>query len=157
MIVGVLQTLARLVAEPAGDPYAALQEAYVGLVTRAGWLARNAERAPQALSRDALQRLSVAETAMAERVAAVLRGAGRIVSAPTDTPRPAGGLNHWRRLVQTLDAHRAAERDTREFCVQFAETHPTVVALFDELCRTERSHVIALRGLIARADPLALD
>jgi len=155
--MGVLQTLARLVAEPIGDPHAALQEAYVGLMTRAHLLERNAERAPQAHARDALRRLGAAERAMAERVASVLRGGGRIVSAPTDTPEPPGALNHWRRLVQVLEAQRAAEQDAREQHVRYAETHPSIAPVFDELCRTERAQALALRALIARADPLALD
>jgi len=155
--MGMLQTLARLMAEPVREPYTALQEAYVGGVTRARLLTQIAERAPQSHGRETLQRLGAAETAMAEHVAAVLRSAGRVVSAPTATPPAPGGLNHWRRLVQVLEAHRAAEKDARELRVRFAETYPAVAALFDELCRTEQANGQALRALIARADPLALD
>jgi len=155
--MGVLQTLARLVAEPVSEPYAALQEAYVGVVTRARSLARNAARAPQSHSRDALQRIGAAETAAAERVANVLRGAGRVVSTPTETPPSPGGLNHWRRLVQLLEAHRAAEQDARELSVRFAETHPAIATVFDELRGSEHTQALALRALIARADALALD
>ena len=155
--MGVLQALARWVAEPVDEPDAALQDAYVGAVTRARLLARNAERAPQAHSRDVLQRLGAAEAATAARLADVLRSAGGVVSAPTDAPQPPGGLNHWRRLVQLLDAHRAAEQDARELSMRFAETYPTVATVFDEFRASEQAQALALRALVARADALALD
>jgi rubrerythrin len=157
LVMGVLQTLARLVAEPADEPNAALQDAYVGAVTRARLLARNAERAPQSHSRDALQRLGAAEAAAAARIADVLRSAGCVVAAPTDAPQPPGGLNHWRRMVQLLEAHRAAEQDARELSVRLAEAHPAVATVFDELRAGEQARAQELRALIARADALALD
>jgi len=159
--MGVLDKLSRLVigGQTAAQRAAAgaLEECYSGAAQRARQLARHAELAPQEYSISALRELAAAEDAQVERLRQALQGAGRPVPVVATTPPPGGAMNHWRRLVQDLEAHRASARRLRELTVHFAESLPTTAALFDELCRNESIHCERLRTLIARADPQALD
>jgi hypothetical protein len=113
--------------------------------------------APQAQGTVGLAELAAAEANQAERLRHALRAAGHAVSTAPAVSLPPGALNHWARLVQDLEAHRTSTLGLRELAVHFAETLPDTAALFDELCREEHVHCERLRGLIARADPQALD
>jgi hypothetical protein len=135
----------------------ALRQCYEDCGARAAQLSRHADMAPQAQGAEGLARLAAAETQQAERLREALRAAGEAVTAPAPVGLPPGALNHWARLVQDLEAHRSSTRRLRELAVHFAETLPETAALFDDLCREEHVHCERLRGLIARADPQALD
>ena len=159
--MSMLQKISRFVV---GSPSAttheattALRQCYEECATRAAQLSRHAAMAPQAQSTEGLAELANAEAKQAERLRAALRAAGEAVAPPAATPLPHGALNHWARLVQDLEAHRASTLRLRELAVHFAETLPETAALFDDLCREEHVHCERLRGLIARADPQALD
>jgi hypothetical protein len=134
-----------------------LRQSYVDCVARAHQLRRHAEVAPQAHGVEGLTELAAAEEAQAERLRDALRAAGQTLPALPAAAPPSGALNHWARLVQDLEAHRASARRLRELAVHFAETLPDTATLFDDLCREEQLHCERLRGLIARADPQALD
>lgn len=159
--MGVMEKLSRLVvggvAAASHDAVDALSQCYVEGVKRARQLARHAEMAPQGYSTDALKELAAAEEKQTERLRAALRAAGATVPAVPTAALPPGALNHWGRLLQDLEAHRASARRLRELAVQFAEILPTTAELFDELCREESIHCERLRTLIARADPQALN
>jgi len=159
--MSMLERISRLVvgssAATAHDATDALRQCYVDCVARADQLSRHAEMAPQAQAAEGLAELAAAEGKQAERLRDALRAAGQPVSTAPAASLPPGALNHWARLVQDLEAHRLSTQGLRELAVHFAETLPDTAALFDELCREEHVHCERLRGLIARADPQALD
>jgi hypothetical protein len=159
--MSMLEKLSRLVvgssAATAHDATDALRQCYVDCVARAQQLGSHAEMAPQAHSVEGLKELAAAEEKQAERLRDALRAAGQLVPTISAAPLPPGALNHWARLVQDLEAHRLSAQLLRELAVHFAETLPDTAGLFDELCREEQVHCERLRGLIARADPQALD
>jgi len=159
--MSMLDRVSRLVvgsrAATVHDAADVLRQCFVDCVTRARQLRRHAEVAPQAHGVEGLTELAAAEEAQAERLRDALRAAAQALPPiPSSSPAP-GALNHWARLVQDLEAHRASARRLRELAVHFAETLPDTATLFDDLCREEQLHCERLRGLIARADPQALD
>jgi hypothetical protein len=157
--MGVLDRISRLVTggTTASSATRAVRDAYVECVKRARQLTRHAEMAPQSYSTEVLQELAAAEERQAWRLQEALRAAGELPpTVPADT-LPGGALNHWGRLVQDLNLHRASAQRLRELTIHFAETLPATAALLDELCCEEVLHCERLRALIARADPQALD
>lgn len=159
--MSMLEKISRLVVgsrtATAHEATAALRQCYIDCAARADQLSRHAEMAPQAQGAEGLAELAAAEVKQAERLRDALRAAGENLPAAPAATLPPGALNHWARLVQDLEAHRASERRLRELAVHFAEALPDTATLFDELCREEHVHCERLRGLIARADPQALD
>src|SRR5689334_15512977 len=112
--MGVLEKLSRLVVggEVAAkrDAVEALRECYIGCVQRARRFAQLAGVAPQEYSIEALKQLAAAEEAQAGRLLDALRAAGAEVPGVADGPPAPGALNHWGRLVQSLEAHRLSAR-----------------------------------------------
>ena len=159
--MGVLEKLSRLVvggtAAVAHAATEAMSQCYVEAARQARQLARHAEMAPQAYSTQGLSELAAGEDRHVETLRQALRAADVAVPTVPTEPPPMGALNHWARLVQDLEAHRASVRRLRELAVHFAESQPTSAALFDELCHEESLHCERLRELIARADPQALN
>lgn len=158
--MGVLEKLSRFVggsAAVARDAAAALEECYCDCVRRARQLGRHAELAPQQCSIEGLEDLVAEEERQAQRLREALQAANREIPEVASEELPPGGLNHWARLVQDLQAHRASSQRLRELAIRFAEELPSTADLFDQLCREEVIHCEHLRGLIARADPQALD
>lgn len=159
--MSMLEKISRFVvgsgAATAHEATAALRQCYEECVARAAQLSRHAEMAPQAQGTEGLAELAAAEAKQAERLRDALRAAGETVTTAALAQLPPGALNHWARLVQDLEAHRASTQRLRELAVHFAETLPETAVLLDDLCREEHVHCERLRGLIARADPQALD
>ncbi len=159
--MGVLDKLSRLViggtASTAREAATSLQDAYVACAQRQAQLARHAEMAPQAYSIDGLKQLATEEMAQLERLRQALEAAGASIPAVTAVVTHRGAPNHWARLVQDLEMHRAAAQRFRELGMRFAESLPQTASLFDMLCREEVAHCEDLRALIARADPQAID
>jgi hypothetical protein len=159
--MGVLEKLSRFIAggEVAArfDAVEALTQCYRECTQRARRLARHAESAPHEFSASALRELAAAEAAQADRLQDALRAAGAAVPTVPDPSALPGALNLWGRLVQDLEAHRDSTRRYRELAVHFAESLPATAGLFDDLSREDALHGERLRGLIARADPQALN
>lgn len=159
--MGILERISRFVVGGGGatehDAKEALLQCYADCVARARQLARHAEMAPQPHAVEGLRELAAAEHKQAERLREALRVSGVVPPTVSDAALPPGALNHWARLVQDLEDHRGSAKQLRELTMQFAETLPDTAALLDELCREEQVHCERLRGLIARADPQALD
>jgi len=159
--MGVLNKLSRWVTGSTvgaqREATAALGLCYVAGVQRARQLHRHSAMAPHTYSADALAELAAAEETQAQRWRDALGAAGiPVPPVPPEVPLH-GALNHWGRLVQDLEGHRAAVQRLRELAIHFAEELPSTSALFDEICREEAVHCERLRTLIARADPQALD
>jgi hypothetical protein len=159
--MSMIDRISRLVvgsrAATVHDATDALEQCYLACVARAQQLGQHAEIAPQAQGIEGLKELAAAEGKQADRLRDALRAAGRAIPPTPTASIPAGGLSHWGRLVQDLEAHRSSTQRLRELAIHFAETLPDTAELFDELCREEHVHCERLRGLIARADPQALD
>jgi hypothetical protein len=160
--MGVLQRLSRLMtggteAVAELDAGEALTQCYVDCVRRAHLLSRHAEMAPPGYGTDGLKELAAAEAQQVEQWRNALRAAGVTPPTVADDDLPPGAPNHWARLVQNLQLHRASARRLRELAVHFAESLPATAALFDQLCAEESMHAERLRTLIARADPQALN
>jgi hypothetical protein len=157
--MGFLDKLSRIVTGggAAQEATEALRQCCIGSVQRARQLRRHADLAPQAYSHEGLADLAAAEEKQAERLRETLQSTGTAIPAVPADPSAPGALNHWRRLVHDLEAHRLSARRLRELAVHFAETLPATAQLFDALCREETTHCERLRTLIARADPQALD
>ncbi len=159
--MGVLDKLSRFIvggtASVTREATAALRETYLGCAERAAQLGRHAEMAPQGYSIEGLKQLTAEETEQCERLRHALEAAGAPIP-PTAAEGPRrGAMNHWARLVQDLEMHRAAAQRFRELTTHFAESLPKTAELFDTLCRQEMAHCEDLRALIARADPQAID
>jgi hypothetical protein len=159
--MGVLDTLSRWVirgtAAVQRDATAALARSYSDCAQRARQLHRHSEMAPHTYSAEALAELASAEESLAQRWREGLEAVGAPLPTIGAEPPQRGALNHWGRLVQDLEAHRAAVQRLRELAVHFAEELPATSTLFDEACHEESVHCERLRTLIARADPQALD
>ena len=159
--MSMLEKLSRFVAgsavATAHDAAAVLRRCHADCAARASQLSRHAEMAPQSQSAEGLAELAAAEGRQAERLREALQAIGETVPMMPPALLPVGALNHWARLVQDLDLHRASAQSLRELAGHFAETLPDTAALFDEMCREEQTHCERLRGLIARADPQAID
>jgi hypothetical protein len=159
--MGVLDRLSRFVIGGSGAPTqevaAALGESYLACDQRAAQLLRHAGMAPQRQGAEALKQLAAAEEEQRGRLRQALDAAGTPIPSPAPEPLPRGALNHWARLVQDLEAHRAAVQRFRELAIRFGESLPKTAGLFEVLCREEVTHCEDLRALIARADPQALD
>jgi len=159
--MGVLHKLSRLVmggAAAAQEELAAeVAQAYLDCARRAVQLLRHAEMAPQQQSAEALKRLAAGEEEQRRRLRQALEAASAPVPPVAPEPPACGAANHWARLVQDLEAHRAAVQRFRELAMRFAESFPKTAGLFEGLCREEMAHCEDLRALIARADPHALD
>jgi hypothetical protein len=135
----------------------ALQGSYANCALRAGLLKSHADLAPQEYSTRALQDLAADEEQQRERLAGVLRERGLQLPSTTTAGAGTAVTNHWGRLVQDLELHRAAVRELQEFSMRFDTATEGGGPLFRDLSVEEAEHCQRLRALIARADPQALD
>lgn len=159
--MGVRDTLSRLLAGDATtasrEATAALVLSYIDCVRRTAQLERHADMAPQQCSMQALKNLASADAQLCERLRDAVEAAGAAVPPVAPEPPPRGALNHWARLIHDLEAHRLAVQQFRELGLRLAPGFAQTAALFESLCRAEAIHCEDLRGLIARADPQALN
>lgn len=158
--MGILQRVARFVGvdAPPGEAALALLDAYAGSARRAAQLREHAEIAPHENSAAILRDLAGAEDQQVRRLREAMQGL-RITppgSAVADRD-PVTGQSHWVRVVQDLEEHRRAVQKYREAAIKLAEAAPALATLFEELSQEEYAHCEILRGLVARADPQALN
>jgi hypothetical protein len=91
------------------------------------------------------------DTALAERP---------VQTAPTAPPASTlngATRNHWARLVAALDACRDNRAHLARTIPNLVDADPSIAGLLDNLDRGYHAQSLALRTLIARADPQALD
>lgn len=157
--MGILRQISRVItgSAPPCDGTAALVDAYGQCLTGADRLRAAAELAPDAGSRTELLDLARAETDLADRLWESL--ADRVPARPVHLPpaRSQPERSHWARLVETLEAHRAAAQRYRDLATQLTEPSPATAALFEQLSGAQAALCRGLRALIARADPQAID
>jgi rubrerythrin len=159
MAMAVLQRLSRWIigGTSAEEAVQALMQCYCDCATRASRLARHAEMAPHPGAAERLAELAATDERHAKRLADAIVAAGRNLPTVPQTLPARGTMNYWGRLVWDLEAHRLAVKQLRDLVNRLAEELPDSAALFDELRRGEMAHCQALRALIARADPQALN
>jgi hypothetical protein len=76
---------------------------------------------------------------------------------PVGGTLPRGGRNHWERMTAALADVEALQRRYRELALRWDVRFPAPAATFAQLSRSSAATAVALRSLIARADPHAAD
>jgi hypothetical protein len=151
----------RLLRLAVGDPKRQIADQLVAihrrLVAQAERLAADAAQAPTPGAERELRALAATEDAAATVLGEALHERG---SAPTPVaaPVPNGAArNHWARLVACLETCRETRAQLLRHTPRLIELDPSLDGLLASLLRGLDAEVLALRSLIARADPQALD
>jgi hypothetical protein len=119
-------------------------------------LIRVAELAPNGSIEADMRNLAERERALIDRLRDGTKTTSAAAAANPPTAPPAG-QNHWARLVSALEHHRLTRQQFIEAAITVEDTQPEVAATLEELARELQPILEALRDLIARADPQALD
>lgn len=130
---------------------------YAALLESSRRLAAHAELAPNASAENELRRLADGQAEMAARLRAALEE--RALAIPplaSTTPGPTG-QNHWARVVENLEEHRAIRTHLVEAARRIRDEEPELAALLESLSLNVETHLARLRSLVARADGQALD
>lgn len=115
----------------------------------------HAQKAPYAHAEKLLLGLAEAEETQVERLRAAIEGLGG--SAAADALPPDQAKNHWARMVLDLEAKQAAGNRYLEQAIRWENLHPEIGELLRTLEREQQAHRQALRDLVARSDPHALN
>lgn len=130
---------------------------YVDSRHREQQLRHQSEMAPHAAGRDGLLELAGEETEVAERLRQIILGLGSFAGEVNRPAEPLGALNYWGRLAQSLEAHKEAVNALRDEATLITDGLPEVADELRLLARFEESHASRIRGLLAKADPQALN
>jgi hypothetical protein len=135
------------------DPLDILAESYRDLRSLAAQISRHADRAPYPHVTRLLRRIAQEKESSADLLRDKLPGAGtRLESAAFENK---SGKNHWERMAQDLNDHRALETRLLERATLIGEQTPETAELLRRIAASQRPHMEALLDLIARADPQA--
>jgi len=145
-----------------GDPKREVAERLLGVyqrsVVRAKQLDADAAQAPTAGAEHELRLLADAERSAAAALTQALQERGTDAAAAVPAPALNGAArNHWARLVGRLEACREARAQLLRQTPRLVELDSSLADLLGSLLRGLDAEVLALRSLIARADPQALD
>jgi hypothetical protein len=135
------------------DPVDILIESYRDLRGLAEQISRHAEKAPYPHMAQVLWRLAQEKQSSADLLREKLLGAGRRLEEPAFALKT--GKNHWERMTQDLNDHRAIETRLLERALLIDEQAPETAELLRRIATAQRPHTDALLDLIARADPQA--
>ena len=152
----------RLLRLAVGDPKREVAEQLLGIyrrsVAQAEQLETDAAQAPTAGAEHELRALAAAERDAAAALTQALQERGTDTTAAIPAPALNGAArNHWARLVGRLEACREARAHLLRHTPRLMELDPSLNALLGSLLHGLDAEVLALRSLIARADPQALD
>ena len=131
---------------------------HLGFQERARRMAAHAALTPSATCEEELSALAADHERLAHQLGAAMTQRG--VDVPSAPPRDAAAppaINHWARLVQDLQGVRRARDALLEAATRIGDIDPPLGELLGALSRECEAHAIRLRGLIARADPQALN
>ncbi len=134
----------------------ALAVSYTTSRRRAAQLREHARIAPQKPAVESLQSMAADEDRQCEELKNEILVLGGSVVDPETRPVDFGGINHWRRLVADLEAHRNAALRYKTLATTFALS-PSTAEFFERLSTEEFVHSERLRDLLAWADPHAVD
>lgn len=118
-------------------------------------LHRCAELAPTPTYRADLLPLVAKVETVVRRARDLLRDFGAITPSPSAKLSSVDGHNHWARLLQALEQHRAVRQQLRELSIASEDTSPELSEALAQIGREEETVVDHLRNLIATADPQA--
>jgi len=136
-----------------------LEEVHAHVLEQTRRLGVVAGLAPTAASEAELGAIAEEDEAMAGEIQSRLRAISGPGPSATQAPAAASvsGLNHWARVVEVLEQHHGARDLLLEASARLGEIDGEFRAFCERLSRIEEAHITRLRGLIARADPQALD
>jgi rubrerythrin len=135
------------------DPVAILTESYRDILTLAAQISSHADRAPYPHVARLLRRIAQEKQSSADLVRQKLVGSvTRQEEIPFDIK---SGKNHWERMAQDLNDHKALEGRLLERAALLDEEARETAELLRQIATSHRPHMEALLDLIARADPQA--
>ena len=135
------------------DPVAILTESYRDLLSLAAQISNHADRAPYPHVARLLRRIAQEKQSSADVVRQKLVGSR---TSQEEVPfEIKSGKNHWERMAQDLNDHRALEARLLERAALLDEEAPEMAELLRQIGASHRPHMEALLDLIARADPQA--
>jgi rubrerythrin len=135
------------------EPADILMESYRDLCRLAAQISRHADRAPYPHVARLLRRIAQEKRSSADLLRDKLVGTGTSLE---DIPfEIKSGKNHWERMTQDLNDHRALEARLLERAALINERTPETAELLRRIAASERPHIEAFLDLIARADPQA--
>jgi hypothetical protein len=145
-----------------GDPQRNVVEQLVAMHRRSAaqveHLAAAAAQAPTAAAERELHALAAEEGTLSAAVAHALSERNAVtVAVPTSASNGVVARNHWGRLVAILEACQAARAQLLLDTPRLLELDPTLADLLRPLLRALDTEIVALRAMIARADPQAID
>lgn len=152
----------RLLRLAGGDPKRAivdhLRTIQQRAVDQAERLSAAAAQAPTAGAEGELRTLTAEASALAADLTRALDGRGP-ASQPGQPPPALNGAtrNHWARLVAALEACRETRAQLLRTTPRLLELDGSLAALLEAWLHRLDTELVALRALIARADPQALD
>ena len=135
------------------DPVDILIESYRDLCSLAAQISRHAEKAPYPHMARLLRRLAQEKQSSADLLRDKLLGAGTRLEEMAFEIK--SGKNHWERMAQDLNDHRALETRLLERATLIGEQAPETAEFLRRIAAAQRPHMEALLDLIARADPQA--
>lgn len=135
------------------NPGEILKAGYHDLRRLAEQIRAHAERAPYPHMAGRLRQIALEK----QKSAIVLKekSLGLGCELEEHSPIIKSGKNHWERMAQDLEDHKALENSFLEQAVRLAEKTPEISALLREVVGAQRPHKEALLDLVARADPQA--
>jgi rubrerythrin len=135
------------------EPADILMESYRDLCSLAEQISRHADRAPYPHVAQLLRRLAQEKQSSADLLRDKLVGSG--TNLEDIALEITSGKNHWQRMAQDLNDHRALETRLLERAALVTEQAPETAELLRQIAASERPHIQAFLDLIARADPQA--
>lgn len=136
-------------------PLSAFQRRTAAQVER---LAAAAAQAPNAAAERELHALAAAERQLTDAAARALSERAAVPPAVTAAAQNgAVARNHWGRLVAVLDACQAARDQLLVDLPRLLDADPSLANALHAWAHQLAAEVLALRALIARADPQAID
>ncbi|MGH7770505.1 MAG: hypothetical protein ACREQP_23885 [Candidatus Binatia bacterium] len=135
------------------EPADILIESYRDLCSLAAQISRHADKAPYPHVARLLRGISQEKRASADLLRDKLAGTGNKLEDIAFEIKT--GKNHWERMTQDLNDHRALETRLLERAALINERAPETAELLRRIAASQRPHTDALLDLIARADPQA--
>ena len=119
-------------------------------------LRRHGDKVPYPALAAELARLAEQADGRAARLADELRAVAGNTDPSDVVPLP-DGRNHWERLTGDLAAVESLHRRYTELALQWDLDFPTTTATLQDLAQAMAATATALRTMVARADPHAMD
>jgi hypothetical protein len=151
----------RLFRLAVGDPQREIAQSLAAIQQRAAAqeqrLLTAAEQAPTAAAENELRALAARQRDLAAAVAAALQARGAAPAVRSGPPSNGASRNHWTRLVTALEGGQAARAQLVRDTAHLLELDAELATLLQTLLAGLDAELLALRALIARADPQAIN